>query len=170
LKFTLGDENMNYSDKKNGLLECEPYEQLTIDESANKGEGHWLELYNRMNPNFPGVFQVLSESDEIVYIGESKDMRELLCTYIESEYRHTKKNTIGGYIEERIEPSNLGSVKIKIYQTKIHLLVKHTMLAFHYVSTGELPKFNLQDKFAQWDRNCPVMLELLKSLIAELDS
>ena len=162
---------MNYYDKKNGLLECEPYEQLTIDASANKGKGRWLDLYNRMKPNFPGVYQILSESGEIVYIGESKEVEERLCCYIESKSRRTKKcpDLLREYIEERIEPSNLGSVKIKIYQTKNHLLVKAAMLAFHYVSTGELPKFNRQENFAKWDRNCPVTLELLKSLLAELN-
>ena len=163
---------MNYSDENNGLLRCEPYAQLTINASANNGKGHWSALYDKMKPNFPGVYQILSESGEIVYIGESKEMEERLCCYIEEKYRTKKCDNLGlrEYIEERIEPSNLGSVKIKIYQTKNHMLVEAAMLAFHYVSTGALPRFNRQKEFAKWDRNCPVTLEILTSLLNELNS
>lgn len=163
---------MNIRDENKELLRCEPYAQLTINASANDGKGHWADLYDIMKPNFPGVYQILSESGEIVYIGESKKIEERLCCYIEAKYRtkYCANLELREYIEERIEVSNLGSVKINIYQTKNHLLVEAAMLAFHYVSTGALPRFNRQKEFAKWDKKCPVTLEILGSLLNELNS
>lgn len=163
---------MNFRDENNELLRCEPYAQLTINASANDGKGYWADLYDIMKPNFPGVYQILSESGEIVYIGESKEIEDRLCCYIEAKYRtkYCANLELREYIEERIEVSNLGSVKINIYQTKNHLLVEAAMLAFHYVSTGALPRFNRQKEFAKWDRKCPVTLEIMASLLNELDS
>ena len=167
MKCTIGCEKINFHEKNNPLLRCEPYAQLTITASANDGEGHWSTLYDLMKPNFPGVYLILSESGEIVYIGESKEIEERLCCYIEAKYRIRYCDNLGlrEYIEKRIEPSNLGSVKIEIYQTKNHMLVEAAMLAFHYVSTGALPRFNREKKFSKWDRKCPVTLEILTSLL-----
>ena len=103
--------------------------------------------------NVPGVYRMLAENGEIVYVGKSKQLRSRLMSYFRAEYPEEKGARIlreATRIEWDYEPSEFAALLrelrlIKQYRPRFNVQMKRDARNYSFVkiTRGSAPKLNV---------------------------